>query len=378
MKKTNKEGVYTRVKNNGSIVYIITYRINGIFLKKTLGTNKDGWTVGKAVKERLKRIHDSSHKEEKVKQNNLTFHEAAQQYFMSISHKPDYNNTKSRYKNHLQPAIGRKLLKDVTVHDIQRLKQKLSRTISKATKRNLAKKTIDDRLNLIDTIYNYHNKVNYKDQLLSPANKNLVSRFNEDNARRRFLTKEEYQYLLKCIANRIEFEDSNYVHQYITDEMIVYVKLLVTTGMRTYSALTLRVKDFDFKKNTIQVQNHKSKRTYTSFIHQSVQTKLKELCESLEPETYVFGQGTAPYHRSTINKRLLPLLHKLFNQGIEDRREKVVVHTFRHTFGSWLAQQGTSLYIISKLMDHSDVSQTQVYSKLAPNSGEDAVFSLEL
>lgn len=258
----------------------------------------------------------------------------------------------------------------------KKLKQGLTVKISKTTGKLLAKKTIDDIINLLDTIYNYHNKINYKNQVLSPANKNLVQRFNEDNARRRFLTKEEYGYLLKSIENRIAYTGTKYVHQYITHEMLIYVKLLVTTGMRTYSALTLRVKDFDFKSNTIRVQNHKSNRIYTSFIHQSVREELQELCSSLPQEYYIFGKSKEPYHRTTINKRLLPLLHKLFNKGVEDRREKVVVHTFRHTFGSWLAQQGTSLYIICKLMDHSDISQTQVYSKLAPNSGEDAVSNL--
>ena len=30
-----------------------------------------------------------------------------------------------------------------------------------------------------------------------------------------------------------------------------------------------------------------------------------------------------------------------FNNGLTDRRQRVVFHTLRHTFGSWLAIQGT-------------------------------------
>ena len=93
------------------------------------------------------------------------------------------------------------------------------------------------------------------------------------------------------------------------------------------------------------------------------------ICENMNSEYYIFGKKDKPYHRATINKRLQPILNRLFNEEVTDRRERVVVHTLRHTFGSWLAQQGNSLYIICKLMDHKDLSQTQVYSKLTPDSG---------
>lgn len=377
MNKTNKEGVYTRIKGNGEKVFIITYRYDNHFYKKTLGSTTQGWTLNKAVKERAKRIVDGEDTSIVI-DIPKTFDQIAQEYFDSISHKPDYRNTMSRYHNHIQAKLGYKDISLITVNDVNKLKKYLTNVISKATGKPLALKTIDDRLNLIDTIYNYHNKVYYNNQIKSPANSKLVSRFNPDNARVRFLSKDEYHKLLKAIENRVEYCEWNSVHEYLSSEMLLYVKLLTTTGMRTYSALTLRARDFDFESNSINVQNHKTNRQYRAFIHPSIHDELKVLCNQIPSRNYLFGRREQPYHRTTINKRLLPIMNKLFNHGIEDRRERVVVHTLRHTFGSWLAQKGTSLYIISKLMDHSDVSQTQVYSKLASNSGEDSVISLDI
>ena len=80
---------------------------------------------------------------------------------------------------------------------------------------------------------------------------------------------------------------------------------------------------------------------------------------------------------STISKKLQPILNDLFNVGVTDRRERIVLHSLRHTFGSWLAQANTSLYQIMKLLDHSQISQTQMYAKLLPNSGLEEVTKLD-
>lgn len=48
----------------------------------------------------------------------------------------------------------------------------------------------------------------------------------------------------------------------------------------------------------------------------------------------------------------------------------------RHTFGSQLAIQGTPLYTIMKLLDHTSIDQSMVYAKLAPSQGKDEVLKL--
>ncbi len=71
-------------------------------------------------------------------------------------------------------------------------------------------------------------------------------------------------------------------------------------------------------------------------------------------------------------------MNDLFNQGLnaEDRKDRVVVHTLRHTFASHLAINGTPIQIIQKLMDHSDISMTLKYAKLMPDTGRDEVENL--
>lgn len=56
------------------------------------------------------------------------------------------------------------------------------------------------------------------------------------------------------------------------------------------------------------------------------------------------------------------------NAGITDLRLKVCFHTLRHTHASWLVAQGVDLYIVQKILGHSNSAMTQRYSHLAPDT----------
>ena len=64
------------------------------------------------------------------------------------------------------------------------------------------------------------------------------------------------------------------------------------------------------------------------------------------------------------------------NSGITDSRQKVVFHTLRHTFASWLVQKGTPLYTVAELMGHTSLAMTTRYAHLAPDNMRKAVDSI--
>jgi integrase len=66
-----------------------------------------------------------------------------------------------------------------------------------------------------------------------------------------------------------------------------------------------------------------------------------------------------------------------FNEGITDVRNKVVFHTLRHTFASWLAISGTPIFTIKKSLGHKDIKMTMRYSHLLPSTKRKAVENVE-
>ena len=65
------------------------------------------------------------------------------------------------------------------------------------------------------------------------------------------------------------------------------------------------------------------------------------------------------------------------NDSIVDSRLKVVFHTCRHSFASWLVTDGADLFTVRELMGHKSIAMTERYSHLSPDTLRKAVKSME-
>jgi integrase len=82
-----------------------------------------------------------------------------------------------------------------------------------------------------------------------------------------------------------------------------------------------------------------------------------------------------PIHLERIKKTMVAALG--FNNGVTDPRQKVVFHTLRHTFASWLAEQSVDLYSVKELMGHGTLAMTERYSHHSPDKLRRAVKTFE-
>jgi integrase len=65
------------------------------------------------------------------------------------------------------------------------------------------------------------------------------------------------------------------------------------------------------------------------------------------------------------------------NRGVDDARDKVVFHSLRHTFCSWLAINGEPLRVIQELAGHKSIAMTERYSHLSPDRKREAIKRLK-
>ena len=67
------------------------------------------------------------------------------------------------------------------------------------------------------------------------------------------------------------------------------------------------------------------------------------------------------------------------NDGIkqDDRARRIVFHSLRHTFASWLACNGEDIYRIQRLMRHKTITMTMRYANLIPDATRSAVHNLK-
>ncbi len=361
MIKTKYTGVFYRETKAGDRIFYLRGKLKGKVYSEKVGSKSEGVTAVYASqlrneKHSLSRMGEQS---PKFKAPRLTLNDGSNVYLESKSSKKDTRNNKSRYANHIMSIFGNRLMEDITTEDIEKFVSDKKKEISFKTGRVYSPKSINDWVNLISVIYN-HNKV-------APNPAVGVKRDNTDDARERYLTEEEIALLLKTIREHPTMRKK---------ELITLFSLLaLTTGARLTSVLTIT--QGDILGDRIRIKDHKNDSTYYSALHPSVKALLPK---GLSPIQYIIGGTTDVLHRSSINKMLQPVINDLFNQGLapEDAKRRVVIHTFRHTFGSLLAIAGTPIYTIKKLMNHSDIKMTMRYAKLSPDVGFDAVKELKI
>ncbi len=352
---TNEEGIFYKsiINENGKEVdkaYIIRYRENDSDKLKTIGKYSQGIRINycKQIRNeilmKLRLGEEPPTVAKKKKKNIIKFDDFAEIYFKEKEMEvKDIEKIKKSYINHIKFFIGHKAVDEITSDDIKEI-QKIKRKV-------LAERTINALIQIIGAIYNVAiQKEIFKGN--NPVNKS-VKRVNVDNKRERYLTLDEINILL----NEVRYEE--YLH--------IFVQLALQTGGRLGTILSITKKDIKLESNTVQLKDHKNNTSYLGFYNDELKYLLQKKIKNLNANDFIIDRG-----EQVIKDRLTKIYNKYFNIGLskDDRKNRVVTHTLRHTFASHLAIKGTPIYTIQKLMNHKDITMTLRYAKLAPDSGD--------
>ena len=289
---------------------------------------------------------------QRKKREILSIQTLADEYFSHRAEKETKINDEFSYKAHILPFFKFYDLNRISKNDILKFTNHLKEKQNLNTKKPIAPKTVNNILNLLKAIIKY----SLKNDLIKNDFTKYINLFDIDNARERFLTKEEIEILYEKSKNN--------------ENDFLFFKIALNTGARFSTILNIHKKDIDFTHNFLTLKDFKNNSTYKAFLTDEIKALLEEKTKNLSLNDKIFT--TNP------EKRLREFLNELFNKGInsDDRKNKVVIHTLRHTFASHLAINGTPIFTIQKLMNHKDIKMTLRYAKLSPDSGRDAVVRL--
>ncbi len=185
----------------------------------------------------------------------------------------------------------------------------------------------------------------------------------DDKKPLRFLTEEECeQFLNACPASLYP----------------IYATFL-STGMRKAELEYLTWNDVDFKNRLIYIRRKPNWKPKTGEREIPMSDDLVTLLQKHQkqsdktaPSDYVFNVVESGRSHNMLRTELIRIGKEA---GIADLTK---VHTLRHTFASHLVMAGVDLPTVQKLMGHSDIETTMIYSHLAPGHLSKAVNRLPL
>lgn len=186
------------------------------------------------------------------------------------------------------------------------------------------------------------------------------------NARERFLSYAEADKLLEAA------QETGHA------DLHTAIVIALNTGMRLGEILRLEWIDVDMTHGIITVREEVDRKPGGKvFINAEVETVLKNQISNRGHSRLVLAPPKGGKERSSLTHRFSDLVERLgFNADINDARHKVVFHTLRHTFASWLALAGTDIYRIKTLMRHKTITMAMRYAHLIPDATRAAVHNL--
>ena len=261
------------------------------------------------------------------------------------------------YSVWIKPSIGHLQMKDIAPFTLERLKQKMA-----AGKQS--PRSIEYALAVIRQVFNTAKRVG---AFLGESPTVNVKRPKIDNSRMRFLTHGEADKLLNALKAK-----STDVHD--------MTLLSLHTGLRFSEIASLTWQDVDISKGVLTIRDAKAGSRY-AFLTPQAADMFRSRTQG-NPSDYVFQKRS--WEEQGEDKKLTKISHTFFravddlklNEGIDDPKLQICFHSCRHSYASWMIEQGADLYTVQKLLGHKTNVMTQRYAHLSENRLRDAAKAL--
>jgi integrase len=369
-------------KHNGrpDRYFTIRYKIDGKLKEEAIGWASQEWNAQKAALQRNelirgqklgngpvslseKRLMAKNEREaeqlekERAEKEKTTFGHFFDKTYcpnakMNVSEK-SYQRIESLGRLWIKPVIGDLFFGEISPLHLESIKTNMAEA-------RKAARTIRYALAVVRQTFNYARYVNLYD---GPSPIHNVRMPQADNKRLRFLTHEESKKLLKELESR-------------SQQLYEICLISLRTGARADEIFSLKWSDVDVEHGLLTLWDTKNTKTRVAYMTEDVKELFRNKKRGEHNELVFPGRGGEKI--VSISNSFERAVDEIgLNDEVTDPRMKVVFHTLRHTFASWLVEKGEDLYVVNKLMGHSSLAMTERYSHVGNNTLQDAVKKLE-
>jgi integrase/recombinase XerD len=137
------------------------------------------------------------------------------------------------------------------------------------------------------------------------------------------------------------------------------IMLLYSGGLRLSEVVNLKITDINSNSMTITIRQAKGKKERQVMLSESFLLIFRQYCLKYQPSCYLFeGQNNLQYSGRSIQQIVK---QNALKSGIN---KKVSSLTLRRSFATHLLDMGTDIRSIQKLLGHSHLNTTKVYTLL--------------
>jgi len=219
-------------------------------------------------------------------------------------------------------------------------------------------RTADMTLNLVRDVFNWAMRTKPNNVVIRENPAVAVTRFQNprEQARKRVLNADEMARFMRALN---DFNDQ---------EMADYFRLLLFTGQRRSSVMSMRCDRVDMKERLWAYDKTKNGDDMRVALSDPAIAILRRRWKDSSGD-YVFPSRRADSKIPHLSEPRFAFERIMKAAKIEGVR----IHDLRRTFGTWLAAGGASEYQIMRALGHRDSQSTKIYVRLAEDATRDPI-----
>ncbi len=142
------------------------------------------------------------------------------------------------------------------------------------------------------------------------------------------------------------------------------LELMYSSGLRVSELISLKINDVNYEAGFLKVMGKGSKERV---VPMNERAKAKMLRYMLELRPKMLKKKQSPY--LFLTNRGSPMTRQRFWQALKKLAAQAGInispHIIRHSFATHLLEGGADLRSVQKMLGHSDISTTQIYTKVS-------------
>lgn len=137
------------------------------------------------------------------------------------------------------------------------------------------------------------------------------------------------------------------------------ISLGYACGLRVREVVDLKVADLDIDELVVHIKGAKAKKDRISVLPEKLQNDLRNIIAGKNNSDYIFASNRG-------GKLATTSLQKMFRKSLDKAQvqKPATFHSLRHSFATHLIENGTDIRYVQKLLGHSNIRTTQIYTQV--------------
>lgn len=221
-------------------------------------------------------------------------------------------------------------------------------------------KTIKRKIASIKGYYNYLEECEIIDD--NPFRKIKV-KFKETTILPKIIPREEIESLLNYMYSHENRNSNEKMYKYWLRDISV-IETLFATGARVYEVSNIKIDCINLNTGLIKIMGKGGKERYIQIASAEILNILKKYykhnSEAIKKSGFFFVNSRGNRYTEYSIRLMLKKYTKL--AGIE---RNITPHMFRHSFATYLIEEGVDVSCVQQILGHSSIKTTQIYIHIA-------------